>query len=57
MPMPAFSDDDVLDFMVVEALMQRGRKTAQDAEKQRERDDFMKSHSGFDPANSPPPGG
>lgn len=53
--MPSFSNDDVIDFMVLEALQARGNKEMRDAEKEAERERFRKSHKGFDPNN--PQGG
>lgn len=47
--MPRFSDDDVLDFMVLEALQARGNEDTRKAEKDAEKDRFRKSHKGFDP--------
>lgn len=47
--MPRFSEDDVLNFMVVEALVERGEADRKEAEKQREQEDFRKSHKGWDP--------
>lgn len=53
--MPRFSDDDVIDFMVVEALQARSRDDIAAAEQKRKQDEFRKSHKQFDPNN--PQGG
>lgn len=47
--MPRFSEDDVLDFMVLEALQVRGVADQEKAEKKQKRDEFKKSHKQFDP--------
>lgn len=54
--MPEFSQDDVLNFMVNEALVVRAGHERKKAEKTAEREAFRKSHKQFDP-NSPPQGG
>lgn len=50
--LPRFSEDDVVDFMVVEALVARGNAEVEKARKDAEREEFKKSHKGFDP-NAP----
>lgn len=55
--MPRFSEDDVLNFMVTEALVARGNQDTKDAHKNKEREDFRRSHKDFDPTASTPPGG
>jgi hypothetical protein len=47
--MPRFSEDDVLDFMVTEALVERGENDRKRAEKEAEKDAFRKSHKDWDP--------
>lgn len=54
--MPRFSEDDVIDFMVTEALVHRGRASEEKAEKTQKQSDFMHSHKDFDPTK-PSPGG
>lgn len=44
-PMPQFSEDDVLDFMVLEALTSRAAVEQRDAEKQQERKRWMSPES------------
>lgn len=47
--MPRFSDDDYLNFIVLEALVERGERDRQEAEESREQQDFLHSHKGWDP--------
>lgn len=42
--MPQFSEDDVTDFLVTEALVTRATLEKQSANKDRERQDWMKNH-------------
>jgi hypothetical protein len=52
--MPRFSDDDFVNFCVLEALVQRGERDREEAEQNKEEEDFRKSHKGWDPdAGSP----
>ena len=44
MPLPRFSDDDVTDFLVREALVTKAGFERQQAQKDRERQDWIKSH-------------
>lgn len=44
MPLPLFSEDDVTNFLVVEALVTKAGYERQQASKDRERQDWMKSH-------------
>lgn len=44
MPLPTFSEDDVTNFMVTEALVTRAAHERAKANKDRERQDWMKSH-------------
>lgn len=44
MPLPKFSEDDVTNFMVTEALVSRAAQERQAAEKNRERQNWMGSH-------------
>lgn len=47
-PLPQFSEDDVIDFMVTEAVLQRARAASKDAEtkqKQRAWKEDIKPHS------------
>lgn len=44
MPLPIFSDDDVTNFMVAEALVSRAAHERQMAEKNREKQNWMKGH-------------
>lgn len=55
--MPRFSEDDVLDFMVTEALVDRGERDRKKAEKEAEKESFRKSHKGWDPRKVTSPGG
>lgn len=49
--MPRFSDDDYVNFCVLEALVQRGERDREAAEEQDEQTSFIKSHKGWDPAD------
>jgi len=51
--MPRFSDDDFVNFCVLEALVQRGERDREEAEERGEQEDFLKSHKGWDPDESP----
>lgn len=42
--MPRFSEDDVTDFLVVEALVTRATIEQNEAQQDRERQDWMKGH-------------
>lgn len=42
--MPQFSEDDVTDFLVTEALVTRAAVEQQNAQKDREKQDWMKGH-------------
>lgn len=44
MPLPQFSEDDVTNFMVTEALVTRAAHERAQANKDRKRQDWMKSH-------------
>jgi hypothetical protein len=44
MPLPTFSADPVTNFMVTEALVTRAAHERAGAEKDRERQDWMKNH-------------
>lgn len=44
MPLPTFSEDDVVNFMVTEALVTRAATERQAAQKDREKQDWMKTH-------------
>jgi len=44
MPLPKFSEDDVTNFLVVEALVTKAGMERARANKDRERQDWMKSH-------------
>lgn len=44
MALPRFSEDDVTNFMVAEALVTRATLETQTAAKDRERQDWMKGH-------------
>ena len=50
--MPRFSDDDYLDFIVLEALVARGEQDRKDAEKASEQKQFRKSHRNWKPEGS-----
>jgi hypothetical protein len=47
MPLPTFSDDDVVNFMVTEALVQRAAHDRIAADKDRERQQWMKGHKNW----------
>lgn len=53
MELPTFSHDDVMQFMVVEALQARAREEFAEAQAEAERTKFRKSHKGWDPFNNP----
>jgi hypothetical protein len=42
--MPRFTDDDVTNFLITEALVTRGATEQKSANKDRERKDWMKNH-------------
>jgi hypothetical protein len=42
--MPRFSDDDVIDFLVVEALVHRGREDEKDARLRAKREEWKNNH-------------
>lgn len=44
MPLPDFCEDDVTNFLVTEAVVTRAAHERQSAEKNRERQEWMKSH-------------
>ena len=44
MPLPIFSDDDVTNFLVTEALVTKAAHERTAANKNRERQDWMKGH-------------
>lgn len=44
MPLPRFSEDDVTNFLVTEALVTRATLETQKANKDRERQQWMKNH-------------
>lgn len=44
MPLPVFSEDDVTNFKVTEAVVTRAAHERQTEEKNRERQDWMKGH-------------
>lgn len=44
MPLPRFSEDDVTNFLVIEALVTKAAYEKQEANKDRERQDWMKGH-------------
>lgn len=44
MPLPTFCEDDVVNFMVTEALVTRAAHERSSASKDRERQDWMKDH-------------
>jgi len=48
--MPTFSHDPFLNFCVLEALVARGEQDREEAETEREHEDFRKSHKGWDPS-------
>lgn len=45
--MPPFSDDDVIDYVVREAIVLKMAKEREKAEKQKERAEFRSSHRGL----------
>lgn len=47
MPLPKFSEDDVTNFMVTEALVTRAAHERNQANKNRERQAWMKDHKGW----------
>lgn len=47
--MPRFSEDDYLNFCVLEALVARGEEDRKEAEDEQERADFRKSHKDWNP--------
>jgi hypothetical protein len=47
--MPRFSEDDFLNFIVLEALVARGEEDRKEAEKQDEQESFRKSHKDWNP--------
>lgn len=47
MPLPTFSDDDVTNFLVTEALVTRAAHERMKASKDRERQDWMRNHKGW----------
>jgi len=44
MPLPTFSEDDVTNFLVTEALVTRAAVEKQEVTKDRERQDWMATH-------------
>lgn len=44
MPLPTFSEDDVTNFLVTEALVTRGAHERTEENKNREKQDWMKGH-------------
>lgn len=44
MPLPTFSEDEVTNFLVTEALVTRATLETQEANKNRERQNWMKGH-------------
>lgn len=44
MPLPQFSEDDVTNFLVTEALVTKAAAERTEANKNRERQDWMKGH-------------
>lgn len=48
-PLPAFSDDDVVDYMVMEAVMVGVAQDEADREDAKKRENFRKSHRDFKP--------
>lgn len=51
--MPQFSDDDYLNFIVLEALVARGEQDRKDSEQSHEAEAFRKSHKDWDPHGGP----
>ena len=47
-PWPKLSDDDVIDYMVMEAVALKAQQEDRNAEKQRQRDEFKKDFSSLD---------
>ena len=47
--MPRFSDDDYLNFCVLEALVAHGEEDRKRAEEEDEKDEFKGSHKGWNP--------
>lgn len=45
-PLPRFSDDDVIDYMVAEAIVMREWESVKAEQKKRERDDWKKRGMG-----------
>jgi hypothetical protein len=43
-PLPKFSDDDVLDWYVTEAVLVRASQEKEKEDKRREREEFRKGH-------------
>ena len=50
--MPRFSEDDYLNFIVLEALVQRGERDRKQAEEERKKDEFKGSHKKWNPGES-----
>lgn len=48
-PLPRFSDDDYLDYLVTEALVERGEGDRRRAEDDHEKKKFRQSHKKWDP--------
>lgn len=48
-PIPTFSDDDVLDYMVVEALMVKMADEKRKEQDKQKRDQWRKGHREFNP--------
>lgn len=47
--MPRFSEDDFLNFIVLEALVARGEEDVKTAEEAKEREEFRSSHKDWNP--------
>lgn len=47
MELPQFSEDNVTDFLVKEALVQQGAHERRKAEKEQERQEWMKDHKSW----------
>jgi hypothetical protein len=47
--MPRFSEDDYLNFIVLEALVARGEEDRKQAEEEQKHADFRKSHKDWNP--------
>lgn len=43
-PFPEFSPDEVVDYMVAEAVVLKAQEARKEEEKKREREEFRKSH-------------